>query len=81
MSLRCRTELDRFRADKWVYLSAAHLIHLLSVENVMLAQYFHSMTDEKEARAAWRASVRQRNRASASELSVGSSRGFELRGR
>jgi putative ABC transport system ATP-binding protein len=48
------TELDRFRADKIGFIfQQFHLIPYLSaVENVMLAQYFHSMTDEKEARAA-----------------------------
>src|SRR5271170_7585964 len=48
------TELDRFRADKIGFIfQQFHLIPYLSaVENVMLAQYFHSMTDEAEARAA-----------------------------
>ena len=48
------TELDRFRADKIGFIfQQFHLIPYLSaVENVMLAQYFHSMTDEKEAIAA-----------------------------
>ncbi len=48
------TELDRFRADKVGFIfQQFHLIPYLSaLENVMLAQYFHSMTDEKEARAA-----------------------------
>jgi putative ABC transport system ATP-binding protein len=48
------TELDRFRADKIGFIfQQFHLIPYLSaVENVMLAQYFHSMTDEGEARAA-----------------------------
>ncbi len=47
-------ELDRFRADKIGFIfQQFHLIPYLSaVENVMLAQYFHSMTDETEARAA-----------------------------
>jgi len=47
-------ELDRFRADKIGFIfQQFHLIPYLSaVENVMLAQYFHSMTDEAEARAA-----------------------------
>jgi putative ABC transport system ATP-binding protein len=46
--------LDRFRADKIGFIfQQFHLIPYLSaVENVMLAQYFHSMTDEGEARAA-----------------------------
>src|SRR5438093_6181744 len=48
------TELDRFRADKIGFIfQQFHLIPYLSaVENVMLAQYFHSMTDEQEAREA-----------------------------
>ncbi len=47
-------ELDRFRADKIGFIfQQFHLIPYLSaLENVMLAQYFHSMTDENEARAA-----------------------------
>ena len=48
------TELDRFRADKIGFIfQQFHLIPYLSaLENVMLAQYFHSMTDESEARTA-----------------------------
>jgi putative ABC transport system ATP-binding protein len=48
------TELDRFRADKIGFVfQQFHLIpYLTALENVMLAQYFHSMTDENEARAA-----------------------------
>jgi putative ABC transport system ATP-binding protein len=44
-------ELDRFRADKIGFIfQQFHLIPYLSaIENVMLAQYFHSMTDEAEA--------------------------------
>jgi putative ABC transport system ATP-binding protein len=47
-------ELDRFRADKIGFIfQQFHLIPYLSaLENVMLAQYFHSMTDEAEARAS-----------------------------
>jgi putative ABC transport system ATP-binding protein len=47
-------ELDRFRADKIGFIfQQFHLIPYLSaLENVMLAQYFHSMTDEAEARTA-----------------------------
>ena len=47
-------DLDRFRADKIGFIfQQFHLIPYLSaLENVMLAQYFHSMTDEEEARAA-----------------------------
>ena len=48
------SELDRFRSEKIGFIfQQFHLIPYLSaVENVMLAQYFHSMTDEREARAA-----------------------------
>jgi putative ABC transport system ATP-binding protein len=68
------TELDRFRADKIGFIfQQFHLIPYLSaVENVMLAQYFHSMTDEKEARAALeRVGVGHRANHLPSELSGG----------
>ncbi len=44
-------ELTRFRAEKIGFIfQQFHLIpYLTAVENVMLAQYFHSMTDEREA--------------------------------
>ncbi len=47
-------ELDRFRADKIGFIfQQFHLIPYLSaLENVMLAQYFHSMTDTAQAREA-----------------------------
>src|SRR5881227_1783908 len=57
------TELDRFRADKIGFIfQQFHLIPYLSaVENVMLAQYFHSMTDETEAlEALARVGLRER---------------------
>ena len=43
-------ELNRVRAEKIGFIfQQFHLIPFLTaVENVMLAQYFHSMTDEKE---------------------------------
>jgi putative ABC transport system ATP-binding protein len=49
-----RNELNRVRAEKVGFIfQQFHLIPYLSaVENVMLAQYFHSMTDEEEAREA-----------------------------
>ncbi len=49
-------ELDRVRAEKIGFIfQQFHLIPFLTaVENVMLAQYFHSMTDEKEATEALR---------------------------
>jgi putative ABC transport system ATP-binding protein len=47
-------ELNRVRAEKIGFIfQQFHLIPFLTaVENVMLAQYFHSMTDEKEAKEA-----------------------------
>src|SRR6266496_2265031 len=47
-------ELTRIRAEKIGFIfQQFHLIpYLTAVENVMLAQYFHSMTDEQEAREA-----------------------------
>jgi putative ABC transport system ATP-binding protein len=45
------SELNRVRAEKIGFIfQQFHLIPFLTaVENVMLAQYFHSMTDQKEA--------------------------------
>src|SRR5512146_398861 len=44
-------DMPRFRAEKIGFIfQQFHLIpHLTALENVMLAQYFHSMTDEGEA--------------------------------
>src|SRR3954454_7737723 len=49
-----RKQLDRFRAEKIGFIfQQFHLVpYLTALENVMLAQYFHSMTDEGEAKAA-----------------------------
>jgi putative ABC transport system ATP-binding protein len=46
--------LTRFRAQKIGFIfQQFHLVpYLTALENVMLAQYFHSTTDEKEARQA-----------------------------
>jgi putative ABC transport system ATP-binding protein len=46
--------LNRFRAEKLgLIFQQFHLIpYLTAVENVMLAQYFHSMTDEADAKQA-----------------------------
>jgi putative ABC transport system ATP-binding protein len=46
-----RSELARFRSETVGFIfQQFHLVpHLTSVENVMLAQYFHSETDENEA--------------------------------
>ena len=48
------TDLNRVRAEKIGFVfQQFHLIPFLTaLENVMLAQYFHSMTDEQEALAA-----------------------------
>jgi putative ABC transport system ATP-binding protein len=48
------TELNRFRSEKIGFIfQQFHLIpYLTAIENVMLAQYFHSMTDKQEALAA-----------------------------
>ena len=47
-------ELNRFRAEKIGFIfQQFHLIpYLTALENIMLAQYFHSMTDKTEALAA-----------------------------
>jgi putative ABC transport system ATP-binding protein len=47
-------ELTRYRADKIGFVfQQFHLVpYLTALENVMLAQYFHSITDEKEAAEA-----------------------------
>src|SRR5438477_7058837 len=46
-----RSELNRVRAEKIGFIfQQFHLIpYLTALENVLLAQYFHSMTDEREA--------------------------------
>src|SRR5437762_11519841 len=48
------SELNRVRAEKIGFIfQQFHLIpYLTALENVLLAQYFHSMTDEQEAVAA-----------------------------
>ena len=50
------SELVRYRAEKVGFVfQQFHLVpYLTAVENVMLAQYFHSITDETEAAAALR---------------------------
>src|SRR5882757_395276 len=49
-----KTEMNRFRAEKIGFVfQQFHLIsYLTALENVMLAQYFHSMTDRSEAKEA-----------------------------
>jgi putative ABC transport system ATP-binding protein len=48
------SELVRYRAEKIGFVfQQFHLVpYLTALENVMLAQYFHSVTDEKEAEVA-----------------------------
>ncbi len=51
-----RAELARFRGETVGFIfQQFHLVpHLTAVENIMLAQFFHSMTDESEAMRALR---------------------------
>ena len=67
-------ELNRFRAEKIGFIfQQYHLIsYLTAIENVMLAQYFHSMTDKSEALAALaHVSLADRAKRLASQLSGG----------
>jgi putative ABC transport system ATP-binding protein len=67
-------ELNRVRAEKIGFIfQQFHLIpYLTAVENVMLAQYFHSMTDEQEALdALQRVGLKDRARHLPSQLSGG----------
>lgn len=69
-----RRELDQFRSETIGFIfQQFHLIpYLTALENVMLAQYFHSMTDRKEALAALeRVGVADRAGHLPSELSGG----------
>ena len=73
-STLARAELARFRAETVGFVfQLFHLIpHLTALENVMLAQYFHSMTDENEARQALeRVGLGDRARHLPSQLSGG----------
>src|ERR1051326_1088942 len=68
------SELNRVRAEKIGFVfQQFHLIPYLSaLENVMLAQYFHSMTDEKEALDALaRVGLKERAHHVPSQLSGG----------
>jgi putative ABC transport system ATP-binding protein len=68
------SELNRVRAEKIGFIfQQFHLIPFLTaVENVMLAQYFHSMTDEQEAiEALERVGLADRARHLPSQLSGG----------
>ncbi|GAC1434690.1 MAG: hypothetical protein NVS1B11_04320 [Terriglobales bacterium] len=67
-------ELNRVRAEKIGFIfQQFHLIpYLTALENVMLAQYFHSKTDETEALAALdRVGLKQRAQHIPSQLSGG----------
>jgi putative ABC transport system ATP-binding protein len=67
-------ELNRVRAEKVGFIfQQFHLIpYLTAVENVMLAQYFHSMTDELEAlEALQRVGLKERAHHLPSQLSGG----------
>ena len=67
-------ELTRVRAEKIGFVfQQFHLIpYLTAVENVMLAQYFHSMTDEQEAlEALARVGLRERAHHLPAQLSGG----------
>ena len=64
----------RFRAEKIGFVfQAFHLVpYLTAVENVMLAQYFHSLTDERQARRALeRVGLAHRLRHLPAQLSAG----------
>jgi putative ABC transport system ATP-binding protein len=68
------SELNRYRAEKIGFVfQQYHLVpYLTAVENVMLAQYFHSITDESEAkRALERVGLGDRLRHLPSQLSGG----------
>ena len=67
-------ELNRVRAEKIGFVfQQFHLIpYLTALENVMLAQYFHSMTDEQEAlEALARVGLKERAHHIPSQLSGG----------
>ncbi len=68
------SEMNRFRAERIGFIfQQFHLIpYLTALENVMLAQYFHSMTDKDEALAALeRVGMRERAGHLPSQLSGG----------
>jgi putative ABC transport system ATP-binding protein len=67
-------DLNRMRAEKvgFVFQQFHMIPYLTAVENVMLAQYFHSMTDEKEAlEALERVGLKERAYHLPSQLSGG----------
>src|SRR6184192_1003708 len=68
------TDLNRVRSEKigFVFQQFYMIPYLTAVENVMLAQYFHSMTDEKEAlEALERVGLKERAYHLPSQLSGG----------
>jgi putative ABC transport system ATP-binding protein len=68
------SELNRVRAEKIGFVfQQFHLIpYLTAIENVMLAQYFHSMTDEAEAlEALAKVGLKERSHHLPSQLSGG----------
>ena len=68
------SELNRFRAETIGFVfQQFHLIpYLTALENIMLAQYFHSMTDEQEAlEALERVGLEERARHLPAQLSGG----------
>src|ERR1051326_5106991 len=67
-------DLNRVRAEKIGFIfQQFHLIpYLTAVENIMLAQYFHSMTDQQEAlEALERVGLKERARHLPGQLSGG----------
>src|SRR6266850_1814624 len=68
------SDLSRVRAEKvgFVFQQFHMIPYLTAVENVMLAQYFHSMTDEMEAlEALERVGLKNRSRHLPAQLSGG----------
>ncbi len=74
VAAKSAAELTRFRAENIGFIfQQFHLIpYLTALENVMLAQYFHSMTDEQEAlEALERVGLRERAHHLPAQLSGG----------
>ena len=75
------SELARFRAEKVGFIfQQFHLVpYLTAVENVMLAQYFHSVADEQEAAEALRSRRSGRSTAASSFSTLGRRTAARLR--